>query len=521
MNIRDFVFENNIMVFLSNMMVGISSFLISLYIYCKSMKRKPVKSGKQVILISAAAVLIAACYAVLCIINIAVATMALYLSLSFFLLMFEKERRFIRCINGFISTSLMHLLKIISAILVSVVLFHSPVPPIGIISYAALFALTFLFALLLFKNRRLSNGIGFLNHPEHLGPGMVLSGVIFILANVSFLDSVEISVFYLIVIIGILIFGAGLYLWIRRGITAHYRKRMKLRTEEHYQQTLAENEQKLRQLEQSNEFLAKVVHRDNHLMSALNNAIDAYFDSDDSEFKDDLLREIQTLSNERTELIAQEQRGSKILPTTGNLLIDGAVNDLYIQAAAHGIDFHLDVAAPVDEIIGRYLSQTELQTLLCDHIKDAIIAVVAAGEGKGKILVRLSAREKHYEITIFDSGVDFEIETLAKLGRERVTTHADSGGSGIGFMTTFETLRKACASLIITEPENKSPFSKWISFHFDGESAFVIHSYRAEELKAALNRTDVVVLSMPFSGNNSSLQIQTPVPNPHSSCAAS
>ena len=203
---------------------------------------------------------------------------------------------------------------------------------------------------------------------------------------------------------------------------------------------------------------------------------------------------MQTLINERGELIQTELKESKLFPSTGNSLIDSAINDLYIKADAHGIDFDVSVSATVDEVIGKYISQTDLQTLICDHIKDAIIAVDAKSENNGKILVDLSMENDNYTVTVFDSGVDFEIDTLAKLGKERVTTHADNGGSGIGFMTTFETLRKSYASLIITEFENKTPFSKSVSIRFDGNKAFIIQSYRKEELKSALNRDDVILL---------------------------
>ena len=243
---------------------------------------------------------------------------------------------------------------------------------------------------------------------------------------------------------------------------------------------LKEREQEIEKLNEANAFLAKIVHRDNHLMSSLNTSIDAYFSSEDKAFKDDLFREMQTLVKERGELIEKEQIASKLLPTTGNLLIDSVINDLYIKAAARGINFDLTVSETLDEIIGKFISQTDLQTLLCDHIKDAIIAVEAKGEIKGKILVNLTMQNECYSITIYDNGVDFEAETLAKLGLERTTTHADEGGSGIGFMTTFETLNKAYASLIITEFENKMPFSKSVAFRFDGENAFIIQSYRSE-----------------------------------------
>lgn len=102
-------------------------------------------------------------------------------------------------------------------------------------------------------------------------------------------------------------------------------------------------------------------------------------------------------------------------------------------------------------------------------------------------------QNENYCIDIYDNGVDFDVDTLSKLGLERVTTHADTGGSGIGFMTTFETLKKAYASLIITEFENKTSFSKSISFRFDGESAFIIRSYRGEELNKGITRNDIMI----------------------------
>ena len=284
------------------------------------------------------------------------------------------------------------------------------------------------------------------------------------------------------------------YFWIRRSITAHYRERLQLKSEEHYQALLSEKEQEIEKLNQSNEYLAKVVHRDNHLMSSLNSSIDAYFASGDSQFRDEMLRDIQTLAKERGELIAKELREAKILPSTGNLLIDGAINGLYTKAAAHGIDFSLTVSAPVGEVIGKFISQTDLQTLICDHIKDAMIAVDATREDKGKILVEFAMKNGSYSVTVFDSGIAFEPETLAKLGKERVTTHADNGGSGIGFMTTFETLRKAHASLTITEFETKTPFSKSVSFRFDGENTFTIQSYRNEVLREVLQREDIAIL---------------------------
>lgn len=413
------------------------------------------------------------------------------------LLCVSKQRDECSIILSVVSIGVEHGIKMISTVAGAALFWAIDYHISLLIVYSVMSLCDIIATILLMRIPRFRSGFQFFEKRDNLGVGIAISGVLIVLMCIRYgtknISGVTGGLAFSIIVAVILV-GFGLYLWIRRSITNHYRERMKLRSEAFYQQTLAENEQKLEQMRQSNEFLAKVVHRDNHLLSALNASIDDYFNSGDRAFRDDLFRNIQTLARERAELIDREQRASKILPSTGNLLIDGSLSDLYVKAVAHGIDFNLDVSVPVDEIIGKYLSQTELQTLLCDHIKDAIIAVDARGEGTGKILVSLSVKDNSYDVTIFDSGVDFAPDTLAKLGRERVTTHAESGGSGVGFMTTFATLRRACASLFITEFENKTPFSKSVSFRFDGLSAFAIQSYRAGELKASFCRDDVIIL---------------------------
>lgn len=78
------------------------------------------------------------------------------------------------------------------------------------------------------------------------------------------------------------------------------------------------------------------------------------------------------------------------------------------------------------------------------------------------------------------------METFDKLGIEPITTHKESGGTGIGFITTFETLKETNASLIIKEKnkiiENK--YTKLVKFRFDNKKELKIISYRANDIKA-------------------------------------
>lgn len=473
--------------FFTSYIVFLSSFLIFL-------KTQDLKiNKKRIILVLIINLFISIIYATLKE-NTTIAQTISFFGIALSFVFLSKHNITREILIGFISISFAHIIKVLAIFIVAITMTILQLSIETSIPNHIENILSAIITLIFLKIKRLKNGIQFFEKDENLGIGLVISGIVFLLSSINF-DPEQRSVpIMLVLLIGIFISGFGLYLWIRKGITKHYREKLQLKSELYYKEQLEQKEQEIEKLNHSNEYLAKIVHRDNHLMSSLNSSINAYFESGDKEFKDNILREIQTLENERAELINSEQISSKILPSTGNSLIDGAINNLYIKAAAHGIDFNLSVSATVDEVIDKYISQTDLQTLICDHIKDAIIAVDAKNENNGKILVELSTENDNYIITVFDSGVDFELDTLAKLGRERVTTHADSGGSGIGFMTTFNTLRKSYASLIITEFANKSPFSKSVSIRFDGNTAFIIQSYRKEELKSVLNRDDVILL---------------------------
>ena len=326
------------------------------------------------------------------------------------------------------------------------------------------------------KLKRFKNGFSFLNDKNNFGIGLLISGFIIIVVTVGGQDYIDMTTFT-VLIIGAFISSLGLFLWIRKSITEHYRKKLQARADEQYQNTLAQKDKYIEQLTDSNAFLAKIVHRDNHLMSSLQYAIENYKSCNDNGQKEKLLDEILTLINERSELIQNEQLKAGALPSTGIAIIDGALCNMLVKAVAHSISLNLIVSADIHYLVNNIISQTNLATLLSDHIKDAIIAIDADKNTSGTILVTFTMVNSIYEISIKDNGVEFDIDTLCKLGLENVTTHSDSGGSGIGFMTTFETLRSAGATLIITEYKEKLPFSKSITFRFDGQNTFAINSF--------------------------------------------
>ena len=93
---------------------------------------------------------------------------------------------------------------------------------------------------------------------------------------------------------------------------------------------------------------------------------------------------------------------------------------------------------------------------------------------------KLGKIEENYGLAIYDTGIEFENETLENLGKKPSTTHAEEGGTGMGFMNTFDTINKYKASLIINEigKESETNYTKAIIIKFDQKNEFKIDSYR-------------------------------------------
>ena len=131
-------------------------------------------------------------------------------------------------------------------------------------------------------------------------------------------------------------------------------------------------------------------------------------------------------------------------------------------------------------MVNNLISKEDLEILLADHIKDAIIAINHTDNINRSILVRLGEIDGVYSLYIYDSGIEFEKETLSKLGKAPITTHENEGGTGMGFMNTFDTLKKYKASLTINElnEPNKDNYTKVLMFKFDKKNEFNVISYK-------------------------------------------
>ena len=367
----------------------------------------------------------------------------------------------------------------------------------NVIEYIIIGIIQFMLIYLFFRIKRFKYGFTFINNEITNNRlkiiGLVISIIILITYTIYFVYSnVKIgTIFFILFIIGAFL----MIYWIKKSITKYYKEKMKERTVEIQQEQIKEKDETINNLESELANVLEINHKYNHRLSAMEKAVTklGYKLQANEEFAEeyaDILDSLNELSKEYKEEVASINKESK-LHKTNIFSIDNLLEYMKLEAEKSKIGFELKVNFDINEIIDNKISKNRLETLLADHIKDAIIAINSSENKERKIKVSFD-KDKEYQIKFYDTGIEFEVETLLNLGLERTTTHKMTGGTGIGFMTTFETLKECKASLIIEE-YNKQEYTKAVIIKFDDKSEYRIHSYRAEEIKNKTQNNRIII----------------------------
>lgn len=342
----------------------------------------------------------------------------------------------------------------------------------------------------LFKIKRFKDGFNFLKKNdkiENIGLLTILLFLVILVISGIFdkekLDYILTFSLFLLILAMTLVF----FIWIRSRITKQYKENMQIRTIDIQKEELEEKDKIIEKLKEENMNLSSTIHKYNNRFGALQSAIiKTLNNSVNEEISTELnimLKDLNKMSNNFTNEVTTATNKEINLPKTNIYEIDNIFQYMASMAEKDNIKLNLKINNNINGLIEKYVSKEDLATMIGDHIKDAIIAINHSNNDKKQIMVILGIVNGCYEFSIYDTGIEFEINTLLKLGKERVTTHKDEGGTGIGFMTTFETLNKCKGSIIIEEYDVESYYTKQITFKFDGLSEYKIHSYRESEIK--------------------------------------
>lgn len=287
--------------------------------------------------------------------------------------------------------------------------------------------------------------------------------------------------------IGFIIFSIIMFITIQKSLQLYYKQRLLVQDLEETKKELEDKKKEIKQLEQENLNFSKTSHSIAHKQKALE------YKLNELALKNEIAEEID-VKNRLNNIIKQISEEPEIeIPKTNITEIDDMLNYMKSECIKNKIKFEVQLNGNIYQMINNHITKEELEILIADHVKNAIIAVKCSNNSNRSILVRIGKIDGQYSIYIYDSGIEFEINTLHKLGKIPSTTHKESGGTGMGFMNTFDTLKKHKASITINEYGKpvKDNYTKVIMIVFNKKDEFNIISYRQKEIDVRKDEVNV------------------------------
>lgn len=281
-----------------------------------------------------------------------------------------------------------------------------------------------------------------------------------------------------------------MFITIKKSFEIYYKQNLLIKELQETKETLKRKEEEITNLENENLNFSKVSHSIAHKQKSL-------------EFKlNELLLKSETASEldirDRVNAISDTYLSKSPvteLSKTNIVELDDMIKYMQSECVKNNIDFELQINGNIHHMVNNFINKENLEILLADLIKNSIIAINQSDNVNRSILVKLGFIDKFYSLFVYDSGIEFEIHTLLSLGNKPCSTHLNSGGTGIGFMNTFDTLRKYNASIIINElnSPSKDNYTKVIIIKFDKQNIFKINSYRSNEIRKQCTTTNFII----------------------------
>ena len=257
------------------------------------------------------------------------------------------------------------------------------------------------------------------------------------------------------------------------------------------------NAERERLAEQNSE-LAKIIHRDNKLLPAMELSVRSLLERypDDKQAKE-LLQGLNKLFAERANAVESFRSEATILQTSGDVTIDSVLGFLNAKAADYKVEFTAEAEEGAVEFFREQFKElTDFNAILCDLGENALIAARHAENGKVKAVLDYAGGIA--TLKLYDNGAPFDEKVIAEMGRTEITTHKNDGGSGIGLVTAFKILKKYSASICIDEVLAEDAckadgYAKCIVIRADGNGLRVIKTGRDSVKKIAASRSDLTV----------------------------
>lgn len=350
--------------------------------------------------------------------------------------------------------------------------------------------------ILLFRIKRFRQGMPFLYSTKFVNIGTIICLLFLTILTHIQLAPIPLLLPYIPYSFLLVIALASLIFWWQTQLTKSYLRKLQLLELESLRKELEETSREMEHLKKQNEELGRLIHKDNKLIPAMETAVIDFLSA--SEQKENntsgqsLISQLRELSGSRREILDEVSAAHSHHFATGVPALDTLLAYFDRRSEARKIEFAVNVTPDLTAYVSSKISSDDITHLLADLFENAIIAVTPCTSRK--IRLQIYPYRKWFVIELSDTGIPFQTESLLQFGIQQLTTHKDSGGSGIGLMDIWKIKEKYHASIHITEYPDSSPFSKRITFLLDHRNQYLIRTWRCEELTAESRRADLCIL---------------------------
>ena len=353
---------------------------------------------------------------------------------------------------------------------------------------------------LLFKIKRLHNGMPFIYKLSSTNIGLLLSLIIIItVLLLQFFTLASLSTHFFLFCCLILT-AFFLLIWWRRKLTQSYVEKLRVSEVETLYKEISDRDLEIEKLHAHNAQLGQIIHKDNKLIPAMELAVRSYLQTaalmkpeEAKQMGAELLAKLERMSADRAGIVRTYKENNTFRQRTGVSSIDAIVDFMENKASTLGIEYHYQFDKGIKEKLPAYINEDDTMHLLSEISDNAIIASTYSNEKF--VHVHIGFIQDMLFIDISDSGIPFTPETYQNWGMLQHTTHGNHGGSGIGLMDLAQLKKQYKFSLQIYEyPPSESVYTKKIRILFDKKNHYLIQSYRAREIRSTVMRNDLHVL---------------------------
>lgn len=353
---------------------------------------------------------------------------------------------------------------------------------------------------LCFKIPRLRRGMGFLYHIPLNNMGSAICILLFLcLIMLCQTHSIIESFFLKATTITFLLTFLLIYWW-NYHITQTYRKFLRKNELDSLSLLLEEKEQQIAYLKSENDKLARIIHKDNKILPALcmavtdaGNIADGFLPEEGQE-QTTLQAKLKQLYEERKETLENYQKEILRLPQTAFDSVNALLSYMQAEAEKNGTGFQVVLSDDLSSTIPAEISEDDFTHVLGDLLANAVNA--CRNVNGAAIRITMGKAEDLSVLSVHNTGQIFPASILQDLGRTRHTTHADTGGSGIGLMDIWEIKKRYRATLLIEEFSGTEELLPGVTMRllFNHKNHYIIQSDRSKELAGVISRPDVMIM---------------------------